>query len=66
MSPNCSNPRLLGRGAIIDWSPYPFVDVTKYGYGTVLINLAVILLIGLAFAAGFVFLDKRLPWAPRR
>lgn len=31
----------LVRGAIIDWYPYPFIDVNEYGYGRVLLNVLV-------------------------
>lgn len=29
----------LARGAVVAWYPYPFVDVTKLGYGHVLLNI---------------------------
>lgn len=28
------------RGEIVDWYPYPFIDVDEHGYGRVLINMA--------------------------
>jgi hypothetical protein len=56
----------LGHGALSAWYPYPFVDVSTYGYGQVLANLAILLIIGAALAAVFVLVDKKLPWAPRR
>src|SRR5262249_42323803 len=39
----------LVRGAAVDWSPYPFVDVSKLGYGGVAWR-SVVLAVG--FAAG--------------
>jgi hypothetical protein len=41
----------LVRGEIVDWYPYPFVDVSDLGYGGVLAR-AVGLTIGIALAAG--------------
>ncbi len=32
----------LVRGAVIDWYPYPFVDVSTHGYGRVMANVAAI------------------------
>jgi hypothetical protein len=36
----------LIRGSVVDWYPYPFVDVSQHGYGRVLLN-------GLVFAVAF-------------
>ncbi len=43
----------LVRGEIVDWYPYPFVDVGDLGYARVLLNCALVavLFIGLAFGA---------------
>lgn len=51
----------LVRGAVIDWYPYPFVDVTDLGYLPVVVNVVLItaLFVGLAFGARW--LDSRLP-----
>lgn len=51
----------LVRGAIVDWYPYPFLDVTRHGYGYVATTAVMIggLLITLAAAA--VLLDRVLP-----
>ncbi len=50
----------LIRGEIVDWYPYPFIDVTELGYGRTLLNSAgvTVLLLGVGwlFAAG----DRRL------
>lgn len=49
----------LLRGASVHWYPYPFVDVSRHGYGGVLLNAAV-LLVALAVAAGaFVLIGNR-------
>jgi phosphatidylserine synthase len=40
----------LVRGEIVDWYPYPFVDVDRHGYGRVLLN-GVVLAVGMALAA---------------
>jgi len=50
----------LIRGSIVDWYPYPFIDVIEHGYGRVLLN-------GLGLAVGYaavgflyVFIDREL------
>ncbi len=48
----------LVRGAIIDYYPYPFVDVTDLGYARVAINCLVISVLFLALAAGALQLDR--------
>jgi len=50
----------LIHGAITDWYPYPFVDVTKLGYPRALGNLVVVVVLLLAVGAGYVWLDRRL------
>jgi hypothetical protein len=50
----------LIRGAIIDFYPYPFVDVTHLGYGWVVVNCVWIALLYLALASGGAALDRRL------
>jgi hypothetical protein len=50
----------LVRGAIVDWYPYPFIDVTAHGYPYVAgacIGVAVLLLVVAALAR---YLDPRL------
>ena len=44
-----------------DWYPYPFADVKALGYLRVIINGFWIGLLFIALAAGFAWLDKRLP-----
>ncbi|MEJ2856129.1 MULTISPECIES: Pr6Pr family membrane protein [unclassified Saccharothrix] len=48
----------LVRGAVIDWYPYPFVNVTALGYGRVLLNCAAVAVLFLALAAGALWLDR--------
>lgn len=40
----------LIRGAIVDWYPYPFIDVIQHGYPTVIVNCVVL-------AVGFILLS---------
>ena len=49
----------LVRGAIVDWYPYPFVDVSAHGYGGVALRCAALLVAFAAAAAGFVWLGNR-------
>ncbi len=49
----------LVRGAIVDWYPYPFVDVSAHGYGGVALRSAAMLLAFAAGAAGFLWLGNR-------
>jgi hypothetical protein len=51
----------LARGAVTDWYPYPFLDVTDLGYPAALRNIAGVLLLSLAVAALQRYLDGRLP-----
>jgi len=49
----------LVRGAIVDWYPYPFVDVSAHGYGGVALRCAALLVAFAAGAAGFLWLGNR-------
>lgn len=49
----------LVRGASVDWYPYPFVDVTRHGYGRVFLNAAVMLACFAAAAVAFVLFGNR-------
>jgi len=49
----------LARGAIVDWYPYPFVDVSAHGYGGVGIRCAALLVPFVAGAAAFVWVANR-------
>lgn len=51
----------LIHGAISDWYPYPFIDVTALGYGTVLRNGVGIVLLMLAVGMLLRWLDGWLP-----
>jgi hypothetical protein len=48
----------LVRGAIVDWYPYPFVDVGELGYGGVLLRCAGLLVGFVAAALAFVLLGN--------
>jgi hypothetical protein len=49
----------LVRGAIVDWYPYPFVDVSAHGYGGVALRCAAMLAAFAVGAAGFLWLGNR-------
>jgi hypothetical protein len=51
----------LIRGAIVNWYPYPFLDVTAHGYRYVFATSAVIAVVLVALAIGFMYLDRLLP-----
>ncbi|WIM99039.1 Pr6Pr family membrane protein [Actinoplanes oblitus] len=51
----------LAHGAVTDWYPYPFTDVTTLGYARVLINLSMVVLIAAVLATALRLLDRRLP-----
>ena len=55
----------LVRGPIVEWYPYPFLDVNEHGYPLVLVNVVVVALLYLAFAFGAMALDRRLPGGQR-
>lgn len=44
----------LVRGAVINWYPYPFLNVTDHGYSKVAVNICV--MIGAFFIAGIAFI----------
>jgi len=48
------------RGSIADWYPYPFVDVTKLGYASVLRNMVLIAVAYLIVGLIVIIIDKRL------
>ncbi|WP_076261811.1 Pr6Pr family membrane protein [Intrasporangium flavum] len=50
----------LALGPVVDWYPYPFVDVGTIGYGSTLVNCAVIAALFLGLAAVVLGLDRRL------
>lgn len=61
----------LVRGPVVDWYPYPFVDVDDLGYPRVLLNVLGISAAFLAVAFGAVSIDRALtaralPWGRHR
>ena len=56
----------LLRGAVVDWYPYPFIDVIEHGYGQVLVNIVVVATLFVAFGLLFWYLDRRLAASPGR
>jgi hypothetical protein len=50
----------LVRGELIDFYPYPFVDVEQYGYPRVALNIAGVGVLFFALTRGAVVLDRRL------
>jgi hypothetical protein len=56
----------FAHGAVSDWYPYPFLDVTEIGYGRALRNTIVVLIGAVVLAITFGWLDRRLPvWTGR-
>lgn len=53
----------LVRGPIVDWYPYPFLDVPVEGYVRVLLNAVIVAVLFVALALGAVALDR---WLARR
>ena len=53
------------RGAIVDWYPYPFLDVTAIGYGRALLGTGAVAVVFLALAGLLGLVDRRLPAVPR-
>jgi hypothetical protein len=51
----------LARGPIVDFYPYPFIDVAALGYVRVLVNVALVGLLFATLAAGAAWADRRLP-----
>jgi hypothetical protein len=52
---------ILAQGTVTDWYPYEFMDVAEQGYVIALRNLAVVVLLALAFLLLFWTVDRRLP-----
>lgn len=48
----------LIRGAIVDWYPYPFIDVELHGYGKVSVNILAITIFAIALSLIFVGLSR--------
>ena len=51
----------LVRGAIVDWYPYPFLDVGEIGYPAALRNTGFVVVLAVALLGLFRWLDRRLP-----
>ena len=51
----------LVRGALVDWYPYPFIDVGEHGYAVVLTNALGVAATMVLAAWGATSLDRRLP-----
>lgn len=56
----------LVRGSAVDWYPYPFVDVTRHGYGRVLANAVAFSLAFALAAALFAWITDRRSASGRR
>jgi hypothetical protein len=56
----------LIRGPIVDWYPYPFLDVRDHGYPRVLLSSAVVALLFLALGFGARAADHALERRPAR
>jgi hypothetical protein len=54
----------LVRGELVDWYPYPFIDVGEHGYAVVLLTCVGISALMLVLALGAMWLDRRLRGAP--
>lgn len=52
-------------GALTQWYPYPFLDVTVRGLAPVLLTCAAMTVLFLALAFGALLADAKLPRAPR-
>lgn len=53
----------LVRGEIVEWYPYPFIDVNEHGYAVVLVNALAIAAAMVLAAWGATVLDRRLAGA---
>ncbi|MEO7752716.1 MAG: Pr6Pr family membrane protein [Terracoccus sp.] len=51
----------LALGPVVDWYPYPFLDVSVLGTAQVLVNCVVIALVFVGLAALALWADRRLP-----
>lgn len=50
----------LVRGEVVDWYPYPFIDVDEHGYAVVAANCVGVAAVMFGLALGAVWLDRRL------
>lgn len=51
---------VLIRGAMTDLYPYPFMDVKQHGYGTVLLNMLIIVMLFLLTGLFFLWMDVKM------
>jgi hypothetical protein len=51
----------LARGALVDWYPYPFIDVVEHGYAVVALNTVGVAALMLALFGLTLLVDRRLP-----
>ncbi|MET3803260.1 hypothetical protein ABIB25_000244 [Nakamurella sp. UYEF19] len=51
----------LALGPVVDWYPYPFLNVSTVGFGRVLLNSTIVAVLFLALAALARWADGRLP-----
>jgi hypothetical protein len=56
----------LAHGAAAHWYPYPFTNVDRFGYVTVIRNGIMLNLVLVGVGALYMWLDHRLPAAPAR
>jgi hypothetical protein len=54
----------LAHGAAAHWYPYPFTNVDRFGYITVIRNGVMLNLVLVGVGALYMWLDHRLPTAP--
>jgi hypothetical protein len=50
----------LFRGPSANWYPYPFIDVDKHGYSTVLFNSAMVCVVFVIFSILFIAISKKM------
>ncbi|MGW6128906.1 Pr6Pr family membrane protein [Cellulomonas sp. NPDC055163] len=55
----------FGRGAVVDWYPYPFLDVGAIGGAQAVLNALVVAVVFLLLAGVVAFVEHRLPPTPR-
>lgn len=53
------------RGAVVEWYPYPFLDVSEIGLASALVRTGIVAVIFLLLAFGALALERVLPPAPR-
>lgn len=51
---------LIFRGRIVNWNPYPFLDSTTKGFGTVFINVIISAIFGLLLANILIIIGNKL------